>query len=190
MKKVKLFLLLILAVNFIPVQSLNMTVVPQKSTVAVKGTSTLHDWEMKLSDIQSSTNINSLPDGTVEISETKVSFKAENLKSDNSGLDDKAYEALKTDKHPTITFTQSEKISIKPGNGKFKAKVKGVLKVAGTSKPIELDVDGEQLKNGSFRVLGEKPLKMTDFNIDPPRAMFGTIRSGNDVVIKLDLTFR
>jgi polyisoprenoid-binding protein YceI len=190
MHKLKLFLLLVLMANLLPVQSLNLKVVPQKGVISVKGTSTLHDWEMKLNDLQSTCAINPMADGGYEIAETRLSFKAENLKSGNSGLDDKAYEALKTEKHPTITFAQTEKITIQPGQQKFKTKVRGTLTVGGSAKPVELEVDGEQLQDGSFRVTGKKLVKMTDFGIEPPRAMFGTIRSGDAVTIEFDVTFR
>ena len=36
---------------------------------------------------------------------------------------------------------------------------------------------------------GEKELKMTDFNVTPPTAMFGAIKSGDDITIKYDVVF-
>ncbi len=190
MRKIKLILVLVLTSFVLQVQSLNMISVPQKSTIVVTGTSTLHGWEMKLTEVQSSFNINKPDESKIEISEGQVRFKTENLKSDNSGLNSKAYEALKTDKHPQVTFIQTGKLTASIVNKKFKAKVRGNLTIAGTTKAVELDVEGEQLGENILRIRGEKPMKMTDFGVTPPRAMLGTIRSGDDINIKFDITFQ
>ena len=48
-----------------------------------------------------------------------------------------------------------------------------------------LNCDGDK----QFQVKGEVPLKMSDFGIDPPTAMMGTLKTGNEVVIKYNLEF-
>lgn len=190
MKKIKFLLILFLGAFIIPLQSLNMVSVPQKSNIVVIGTSTLHGWEMKLSEVQSSFSVNKPDETKLEISDTQLKFNAENLRSDNSGLDKKAYEALKTEKHPVITFTQTGKLTASLVNNKFKSKVRGNLSIAGTSKPVDLDVEVELLADGALRVKGEKAMKMTEFGITPPRAMLGTIRAGDDIIVKFDVTLK
>lgn len=190
MKHTKIMLILMMALIAIPVQSLNKSAIPQKSSIIVTGTSTLHDWEMKVSNILSSFTINLVDAQQLEFSNARLTFKANHLQSDNSGLDEKAHEALKAEKHQMISFTQTEKIVVKLSNNQFKSKVRGNLNIAGSTKPVELEIEGEQLPDGSFRVKGEKALKMTTFGVTPPKAMLGAIRSGDDIVVRFDVTFK
>jgi polyisoprenoid-binding protein YceI len=190
MKKTRIILLLILTVCIIPVQSLNMAAVQQKSSIVVTGTSSLHDWEMKISNIQSTFKLDKISETSLEIADTRLSFRAENLQSDNSGLDKKAYEALKTDKHPLITFTQTGKLPVSLNSGNFKSKIKGNLSIAGTTKPVELNIEGTSQHDGSMRITGEVDMKMTDFGVTPPRAMLGAVRSGDAIKVKFDVNFQ
>jgi polyisoprenoid-binding protein YceI len=145
---------------------------------------------MKVSDMQSSFTLNQVDAQQLELLNAKLTFKVTHLKSDNSGLDEKAHEALKAEKHQMITFTQTEKIVVTLSQNQFKSKVRGNLNIAGSTKQVELEIEGEQLPDGSLRVKGEKALKMTTFGVTPPKAMLGAIRSGDDIVVRFDVTFK
>jgi galactitol-specific phosphotransferase system IIB component len=71
----------------------------------------------------------------------------------------------------------------------FTTEVQGVLSIAGTSKTVNLLVAGTETTTG-FEFVGEKALKMTAFNIDPPTALFGTLKTGDDITIKFKTTFK
>ena len=40
------------------------------------------------------------------------------------------------------------------------------------------------ISDNKITLVGENKFKMTDFNIDPPKALFGTITTGDDINIK------
>jgi hypothetical protein len=42
----------------------------------------------------------------------------------------------------------------------------------------------------SFTVTGVKKMKMTDYNVKPPTALLGTIKTGNDITISYNLKFK
>jgi polyisoprenoid-binding protein YceI len=44
------------------------------------------------------------------------------------------------------------------------------------------------LPNGTVNATGMVPIKMTDFGIKPPTAMFGTLRTGDEVKVNFALT--
>lgn len=64
----------------------------------------------------------------------------------------------------------------------------GNLNVAGTTKSIDLVVKGELLPNGAILFEGMKALKMTDFNVKPPTALLGVLKTGNEVFISFRIT--
>jgi polyisoprenoid-binding protein YceI len=89
-------------------------------------------------------------------------------------MDDKTYEAFKSDKNPNITYAfQSAKIS---GSGPdFTLETIGALQMAGTTKNIDMTVKAKVLANGDIQLTGSRKINMTEFGMKPPTAVLGTI---------------
>lgn len=146
----------------------------------IQGTSSLHDWEEQVTEY----GITGTKNGqTIQNLEVKVTVKS--IESGKSIMDDKTFEALKADKFPFITMKAKE---LKMVNGKIEGK--GLLELAG--KLQEITITGEYGASGTnaFIVKGTIPLKMTDFGIDPPTAMFGTMTTGDAISILYDLKLK
>lgn len=147
-----------------------------KPELKVMGGSTIHDWTMV--SVLSQGNAEMIVEGTTvkNVKSANVTMKTESLKSGKGKMDEIAYETLKTKKHPTIQFTLT---SFKIVDSK-KAKATGNLTIAGTTKPVcfntVITVKGE-----SVFLTGETDIKFSDFNITPPTAMLGTIKTSNDL---------
>ena len=157
--------------------------------IKVEGTSTLHDWHMVSEEASGTADIDFNQGSLNEFNDVKFSFVTETLKSGKSKMDELTYEALKTDKHPKMHFTMEGASVIKPLEGnKYKVTIKGKLTIAGTTKNVQLDGICK-IKGSVLEITGSKKLKMTDFNVDPPTAVFGTIKTGDDinVVYKVNL---
>ena len=45
----------------------------------------------------------------------------------------------------------------------------------------------EALADGHVRFTGQHPMLMSDFGMDPPSAMFGQLRTADEVVVHFDL---
>lgn len=111
------------------------------------------------------------------------------LRSGESKLDANLRDALKVRNNPDIVF-KAAKIEAAPVEGQtFPVKLVGTLKVAGVEKAETIDAQGK-LENGALRLTGTKPLKMTDFKVDPPVMMLGTIRCSNEINIKFDMLLK
>jgi len=152
----------------------------------VSGTSTLHDWDMIAKDgvkgnMKASINGSSIQ----EISSLKIILPVSTLKSGKSAMDNKAYEALDVKANPNIYYELTEVEEI--GNGKVKAK--GKLTIAGHSKPISMNV-GYKVNNGVITFTGEQPVTFKEFQVDPPTAVFNTIKTGNDLKISFTAQFK
>ena len=155
-----------------------------KGTVIVKGTSTMHDWEMTSASTKGFIKAEIEGSKVNSVSEVSFSITAETLKSGKSGMDKNAYKAIKTESHKEITFT-SKSVSI-DGD---KISAKGTLKIAGTSK--QATITGKYVVNGgTVSIKGSTSFKMTSYNVEPPTAMFGSIKTGDEIEISFDVNFK
>ncbi|NEN23131.1 YceI family protein [Cryomorpha ignava] len=148
-----------------------------ESSMKVSGTSTLHDWHM---DVESFTAKASLNGESLE--NARFTAEVKSMKSGTSSMDDNTYEAMKEEDYPRISF-QSSSISGKEG----KLTIKGNLTIAGVTKPITMNTTLEKWAEKSMTVKGKYTFKMSEFGIDPPRAMLGTIRTGDEITIDFNL---
>lgn len=150
----------------------------------VSGTSTIHDWEMEAENGVSAIASMSLENGQLKgISSLKVELKAESLKSGTKGMDTNAYKALVTDKYPTISF---ELVGPAQINGN-KITANGRMTISGTSQTIPLEVT-YQVNGSKVSFSGSKEIKFTDYKIDPPKAVFGTIKTGDELTLSFDIS--
>jgi polyisoprenoid-binding protein YceI len=67
--------------------------------------------------------------------------------------------------------------------------IEGDLTMNGVTNVIMLSVIGKNLPGGDMRFSGSRGLKMTDYKMKPPTAMMGTVKVGDEVTVKFDLTF-
>lgn len=151
------------------------------SELKVKGTSSLHDWELTTDEQSGEAEVENSDD--FRIKALSFSVKSESLKSGKSGMDKNTYKALKTDKHETIDFNLSSVSKVeKVSENQFKATVNGNLKICGVKKSISLSLN-IKLEGAKLFIEGEKSLKMTDYGVKPPKALLGTIKTGDAITI-------
>lgn len=159
------------------------------SKVKVEGTSNIHDWEIEAEELQGSLTV-VIEDGQlVKIDELTFIVIAEGLKSGKGGMDKNTYKALNTNKYPKITY-KLEKVTNIDCTSKEKCKVltKGLLNIAGTKKQIDLILDAG-VEGNKITLAGNTDIKMTDYNVEPPTAMFGTITTGDQLKIKFKTVY-
>lgn len=191
MKRMKDILRLstLIAVLFLGIQNLAVAQVSYmldeaESSAFVRGTSTIHDWEMKVEQLQGSItlaeagSINSLQKGNFQ---TNV----ESLKSDRNLMNKKTYEALKSKKHPQITVQVN---SVKEVQGKLVANL--VVTIAGQTQKVTDEIELKTLANQSLSVQGILDLKMTSYQVEPPVALMGTIKTDDEVKVAYHLIFK
>jgi polyisoprenoid-binding protein YceI len=157
------------------------------SSCTVEGTSTLHDWELVAEELTGKASI-TLKDGKIDnIDKLSFEVKVEGLKSHKSGMDKNTYKALKSDQHPSINFQFARVISITNANGGQLIKTGGKLTIAGITKSVYLDVTAKTSDGISFE--GSTTFNMSDYGMEPPVALMGTIKTGDEVTIKFNVKY-
>ncbi|MBF8150778.1 YceI family protein [Winogradskyella sp. F6397] len=167
--------------------SQSFTLNNSSSVLEVHGTSSLHDWVLETEKQSGKIVITNADE--LEISSLNITVEAESLKSGKSSMDKNTYKALNTDDHKTMNFTLSSVKQIEKLAGKsFKASVSGKMTISGVTKTISLDMS-VKLEGNKVLLNGEKSFEMTDFGIDPPKALLGTIKTGNKIKIVFKSVF-
>lgn len=168
----------------------------KESSILVKGTSSLHDWRCKTEqisgDISYTANALTLKDITaVDLQLVVKSMKSikENGAYYEAGMDKNMYKALNAEKFSKITFTLVDISNVKASAGKADFVAKGNLTIAGNQKPISFPVNATLTANGiTFK--GSTTFKMTSFGVTPPKALLGTIKTGDEITIVFNTSFK
>ena len=159
----------------------------ESSTVVIKGTSSLHDWESKAETVEAEL-IGNLGETSsiVNIKQLMLNIEVESIKSGKRIMDGKTFSALEGKKHPQIIFELSEIIEVRQDS----VFASGVLTIAGKPQTIELATAYQIQEDFSIKVTGTKDLLMSDFGIKPPKAMLGTLKTGDEIEIVFDVIFQ
>lgn len=155
------------------------------SVIRIEGTSTLHAWTMEGPAIHGRIDAPT-PDNWTAPASAVVTIPVTSIKSEHAKMDKLMAEALKAQAFPEIKF---EMTSATPRNAKadaFTLETKGKLTIAGVTRDVAFDVQGTRNADGKYTLIGQAPIKMSQYGIKPPTAMMGTIKTGDDVKV----TFR
>lgn len=170
------------------------------SSIEIDGTSTLHDWTAVAEKF--SVNFKVPKNWTKgldfwnpeDVEDLTVSVPVESLDSGKGGMDKRMYNALESDDHPEIMFEYTDLEIVDTENeqigGAKELIINGNLTVAGETRPVTLNVLGEILDTNALKFSGQYSLNMTEYDVDPPSAMLGTIKSGEEVTIRFDIIFQ
>ena len=161
-------------------------------SVEVTGTSTLTDWTVTCADVQEVPNeLTFDPNNPGQIQDFSFKVPVEGMDGGRgASMNDKILEAFKVTDHPYIQYQQTLPASI---NGSEEANTysinsTGTLTMAGVSKSVTVEcsakVDGDKLI-----VSGFKSINMSDYDMTPPSAMFGQIKTGDEVVVNYEFQY-
>lgn len=151
----------------------------------VAGTSTIHDWEMiAKEDLTGSAELYTENGKLSKITSLTIEIPVKSLKSGKGAMDKNAYEALNAAKYPSITFEMTEFLGITG----TKIKAKGKLTIAGKAQIIPLEVS-YSLTGNAIKFTGTHAILFSDFKIDAPTAVLGTIKTGDELMLAFEAGF-
>jgi polyisoprenoid-binding protein YceI len=163
---------------------------PETSKITIEGTSSMHDWEMEVTEILALMKVKKEKSRIDNITAVEITIPTEALKSKNSLMDKKTYNALRSDKHEKISFTLNDVNNLSNSGQTLTGTALGTLSVAGLSKTVSIPFRGEIKKDLAIQLKGTEKINMKDFNISPPTAMMGTMKTGEEVTVHFDVLFR
>jgi polyisoprenoid-binding protein YceI len=166
---------------------------PKDCLMKLTGTSTLHDWEMNTQLVNGDALFNFAPttkNQAPTLPFLNFSLTVLNLKSDNKGLDNNAYKALKTEAFKLIYYKLSSTTITTVSETKYLLHTKGNLTIAGVTKQIEMEVNCLVNKDGSITCSGSYSLNMTEYNITPPSFMMGAMKTGDNVSLAFTIIYQ
>lgn len=187
--------LLVIGIAMLSIKAL----VPTKNTytltndyaVTINGTSNLHNWDEKVKTVTGEGVVNWISDADFDLESISIKMEVHSIKSDMGAImNSNTYKALKADANPQIVFTLTSPIrslQVK-SNGKT-ISAKGNLTIAGVIKAVDMQVKISIPEHGKLVFEGSQSIQMTDYGIKPPVALFGTLKTGNEITINFKTNF-
>ena len=157
------------------------------SSIKVLGTSNMHDWDMAADNFSCEGNFN-VKNGVLEdVSSLSFSLPVTNLKGKESLLNSRAYKALNSEKHKTITFKLTS-ATVVPGQKVINAN--GNLTISGVTRPVTLKTNYVVNADQSITCKGSETLKMSTYGVKAPSFMMGALKTGDQVTIDFVLKLK
>lgn len=168
-----------------------------KSEVIIKGTSSLHDWQCRAEQLAGTLQVVLEQNQLSELKSLSTTAGVAAIRSIREvgsyyekGMDKNVYRAMKSEQHPSVTFSLSKITSLtRLQNGLATVNALGNLRIAGVTKSVSISATAK-MQQGGIVFEGKVPIKMTDYFIDPPTALFGTIKTGNEVDVHFKMVFQ
>jgi hypothetical protein len=164
-----------------------------ESSLKIKGTSTLHDWDVEAREfsVEFGVPLHWFDDDTEwegdEISNLRVIVPVDDLDGGRSRMNRDLRNAMNAEEYPEIEFDWSEIVIEKNEGNDFLFKVNGSVSIAGETRDIMFESRVYKTDQNTINASGEVGLNMRDFGIDPPRALLGAIRTGEEITVVFDI---
>lgn len=161
-----------------------LKIAPKSSVITINGTSNLHDWKSKSETIKGELILA----GENQVKSFSLDIPVKSIKSGEKLMDSKTYETFNADRHPNISFRLTDVSNLQINGNNVNVVFNGNLTMAGATKKIAIKATGKNIKAGTYTFNGSVNLKMTDFKMQPPTALLGTMKVGDGVKLAFDIT--
>ena len=159
--------------------------------ISITGTSSLHDWKVTGSGIlEVPSTIEMTPDDPAGIPVFGFKVPVDSMDGGRgSSMNNKIYAAFKSSENPFVTYQQTSPAQVnKKNNHELAVSSTGNLSMAGVQKTVTVSLNGI-IEDGYVTFKGSKSLKMSDYDMIPPSAMFGQIKTHDDVVVHFEFRY-
>lgn len=154
-----------------------------RSIFEVNGTSTVHDWTMRSTEGSGVATLIINDSKLVDITNLSISLEAESLKSSKTSMDEVAYNALDTKTHKNIKYILKSATKVNEAIWVLT----GTYTISGVSKEYKTQVR-VMASNGNFTLQGSNQITFSDFEMSPPTAALGVVKTGKNLTIVFNIT--
>ncbi len=185
---------LLSTIQFAEAQNSDVQLTLEEHEMRIDGDANVTEWDSDVNTINATFIISEFDFSDLEslspehIKTMELTIPVEDIESDSGRLTRNLQGYLKRDEHPEITFNLNNIESISVNGDTAEIIANGVINAAGVDHETTMNVTA-QINDGKITFTGAQDLLMTDFDIDPPRAVMGTIRARDEITIVYSLTF-
>jgi polyisoprenoid-binding protein YceI len=161
-------------------------VVETESKLWVEGTSTLHDYRCDVGSFDGAFVSSDTGSPIATLTEASIRVPVAAMDCGSGQMNRRMTSALKANRHAEISYAL-ERVEVVESAGTKTLKAVGRLTMAGATQQITMNLEGVQQADGRLRFQGQTALSMAAFGIDPPTAMLGAVRTGDQVTVHFDV---
>jgi polyisoprenoid-binding protein YceI len=159
------------------------------SKVWVSGTSTVRSWRCESTQVSGTAEAASTELAQVGSARGEITIPVSTLDCRNGTMNGHMRTALKAQQNPSIRFRATSVRVTPSGPTQGAVAMTGQLTIGGQSR--EVTINGTAVREGTnLRVRGTEQVTMTDYGIQPPRLMAGTMRVHAPVTVGFDVVLR
>ncbi|WP_320051771.1 YceI family protein [uncultured Acetobacteroides sp.] len=178
-----LVLLAMLSCQFAAAQ-VRYTIRSQK--VEIVGTSNIHDWTAVVGKLSGSSDFVVENNTITGIKAAVVDVDASSLAGSKGGImNRKIKECFDSESYPHIRFVLAKVNGVQTTGNVSTINLVGNITIKTTTVPVEFLVKATALASGEIEVRTSKQIRMSDFNLKPPTALLGTLKTANDVTVNI-----
>ena len=181
--------------------------IPGSLKVRIEGTSSVHDWQMESSILAGYLEVGpkfpteagrSVAAGEIDArGEAKIPVRSffsveKDGRKYSDRMDETMYEHLREKQNPWIVYRIDSLVLKEPAKSSQKPpysfEAKGRLAVAGVTNEVKLPVEITLIGHKEMKITGATSLKMTDFEVEPPKVHGLGIEAGDDIKMSFEWT--
>jgi polyisoprenoid-binding protein YceI len=169
----------------------NVYTLSKDYAVIIHGTSNLHNWDETVGTVTGSGTVSRNEDKSFNLDALSINMEVRSIKSSEGAImNNNTYKALKADANPEITIKLLNPIkAIQSQSNDATVSASAELTIAGVTKTITIQVKVFMQDQGKLIFEGSQAIDMTEYGIKPPTALFGALKTGNEITIKFKTSF-
>ena len=154
------------------------------SRISIAGSSNINTFNCASYSVEGKGSALIVHGSGIEAPTAYISLLATSLDCGSGRMNRDMYKALKTDLHPLIEYELLEVLALEDVDGMMRLTTRGQLIVAGSGMRTDIVFDVSPVNEKQYHIAGSKVVAMTDFDIKPPKALFGLIKARNELEIQ------
>jgi len=157
----------------------------EETSFFIDGTSSLHDWTCTIPVVRGAfTTSEAQGSEGFGIDTGDVSILVEDIDCGKRIMNGKLSDALRKNGADSIDFRLQAANVTAGADSSFSMVISGMLTIAGIPQSIEVTAQGRKRPDGTIHFEGSRKLLQTDYGIDPPTALLGRLKTGDEVTVR------
>ncbi len=175
-----------------------------QSKIALEGTTNINQFDCFAESLVDGVSVTMKPEKIIasstsdeqctlfDLQNAKVTIEVAQLECGQEAINKDMRKTLKASEHPKIVIILKQiHVGYDEAHMANNVMAQVEMVIAGSNKPVQLNLNGTKNEDdGFFRVSGRHTLHLTDFGIDPPKALFGLIKVQDQIDIMFDIAFK